>query len=101
MATQTLMTFEQYADLPEREGVFYELDEGRLIEMPNPSWLHGALQAHVAHLLSVGIERTGADLIVLTHAGFQLAPDTDRAPDVSLVPKSTLPTREVVRGGSL
>ena len=29
MATQTLLTFEQYADLPDQEGIFLrELDEG-------------------------------------------------------------------------
>lgn len=69
MATQTLMTCEQYADLPEQEGVSYELDEGRLIEMPQPNPLHGALQAHISRLIGNAIERMGADLIVLTHVG--------------------------------
>lgn len=101
MATQTLMTFEQYADLPEQEGVFRELDEGRVIEMSHPNWLHGAIQARVAHVVQTYLDQTGADFVLTQNAGFLLAPDTDRAPDVSLVRKSTLASREVVKGGSL
>ncbi len=97
MGTPALMTFEQYTDLPEQEGVFRELDEGRVIEMPRPEWLHGALQARMAHLLLNGIERTGADFIGMIKAHFLLAPDVDRAPDVSLLRKSAFATREVVR----
>ncbi|HYM13121.1 MAG TPA: Uma2 family endonuclease [Bryobacterales bacterium] len=104
MATQTLqtlMTFEQYADLPEQEGVFRELDEGRVIETSHRSLLHGAVQANVAHILGNHLDQTGADFILTQNAGFLLGPDTDRAPDVSLVRKSTLAGREVVKGGSL
>ena len=41
MATQTLLTVEQFLELPDREGVRRELDEGRLIETPRASFLHG------------------------------------------------------------
>lgn len=37
MATQTLLTLEQFLELPEQEGLRRELDEGRVIEMSPPS----------------------------------------------------------------
>jgi Uma2 family endonuclease len=40
MATQTLLTIEQYAALDEPVGVRYELSEGELIVTPSASFRH-------------------------------------------------------------
>ena len=48
MATQTLLTLEQFLDLPAEEGQRRELDEGLVIEMAPPARLHGKAPA-VAH----------------------------------------------------
>ena len=43
MATQTLLTVEQFLDLPDEEGKIRELDEGRLVEMAPPNLVHGII----------------------------------------------------------
>ena len=101
MATQTLLTFEQYADLPDQEGIFLrELDEGVVIEMPQPSFLHGQIQGNVFALLKQGVQETGTDFVISQNAGFRLAPNVVRAPDVCLVRRASLQAMEVVKGGS-
>ncbi|MBI3666324.1 MAG: Uma2 family endonuclease [Acidobacteria bacterium] len=101
MATQTLVTFDQFMDLPEQEGVDRELDEGRVIEMPHPSFLHGAIQGRVFHFFTVYLERTGADFHASLNTGFRLGPETVRAPDVCLVRRSSYAAMEAVKGALL
>ena len=43
--TQTLLTLEEFAALPEEEGVLRELDEGVVIEVPRGSVPHGRVQS--------------------------------------------------------
>ena len=97
MATQTLVTFEQFMDLPEQEGVDRELDEGRVIEMPLPSFLHGAVQGAVFYFFKAHLERTKADFHVSLNTGFRLGPETVRGPDVCLVRKSPYAGMETVK----
>ena len=98
--TQTLLTYEQFADLPEQEGVSRELDEGVVIEMGYPSPEHGVLQLNAAMLLAHHRDQSGADLLILQNAGFQLATNTSRAPDVSVVRRSSFMAMERVKGGA-
>ena len=98
MATQTLMTYDQYMDLPDQEGVIRELDEGRVIEMAHASFLHGAIQAMITHLLRSYLEETGADFAISQNTGFLLAPDIERAPDVCALRRSSHEAMETVRG---
>jgi len=44
MATKTLLTVQEYANLEEPEGVRYELSEGELIVTPSPSLFHNDLR---------------------------------------------------------
>jgi Uma2 family endonuclease len=98
MATQTLISVEEFLDLPERDGVRLELVEGQVIEMPAPSPLHCALQAEISHWFLTWTDRTGADYYILTNAGFALETTTVRIPDVSVIRKSSLASMERVRG---
>jgi len=98
--TQTLLTYEQYADLPDQEGVFRELDEGVVIEMPLPGPEHGIIQGTTFSLLTAYRDQIGADLLILQNAGFQLAPDIDRGPDVAVVGRAAFKAMERVKGGS-
>ncbi len=98
--TQTLLTYEQFADLPEQEGVIQELDEGVLIEIPSPSPEHGVIQGTTFSFLTNYREQTGADLLILLGAGFLLTPKTARAPDVSVVRRSAFKAMERVKGGA-
>ena len=66
MATQTLLTAEQFLELPEEEGIIRELDEGRLVEMAPPNLTHGIMVSRVSTLLTRHVEKKGA--------GFWLSP---------------------------
>ena len=98
MATQTLLTPDQFLELPDQEGLRRELDEGRVIEMPAASFLHGVLQTRLATPLQLWTERTGADFYVAQNVGFLLETATVRIPDVCLVRKSSFASLERVRG---
>jgi len=98
--TQTLMSYEEYADLPEEEGVFRELDEGVLIEMPQPSHAHGRIQGNAFVVLSTYDKKTGSDFVISQNPGFKLAPNIGRGPDVCLVRRASFKAMERVRGGS-
>ena len=96
--TQTLLTHEQFADLPDQEGVFLrELDEGVVIEMPQPSFVHGQAQGKVFAFLDTC---SATAYLVSIHAGFQLAADIVRCPDVCFVRRASFEAMERVRGGA-
>jgi len=48
MGTKTLLTLEQFDQLPEEEGVRYELDEGELIVMPTARPRHNLVRDNIA-----------------------------------------------------
>jgi Uma2 family endonuclease len=98
MATLTLLTDEQFYALPEREGVRLELDEGRLIELPMPGFLHGRVQGRIFRRFEDWVDRTGADYYVSINPDFLLHPHTVRLPDVCLVRKSSYAAMQKVRG---
>jgi Uma2 family endonuclease len=85
MATKTLLTIEQFDELPVKEGILYELNEGEVVTVTEPTPRHNwardniaaALRdfAHPRHLGRVFVE-----------TGYQLTPETVRIPDVSFVP---------------
>jgi len=84
MATTTRMTFEQFQDLPEREGVHYELDEGELLMEASPAAMHNLVRQRIAMKLMQFVEAHGMG-IVLEEMDFRLGPDTVRNPDVAFV----------------
>ena len=99
MATQTtLLSFDQFMDLPDQEGVLRELDEGALIEMANPSFGHGQVIVELAALLRNFLDQSGLEFRTSTNTGFHLGPDTVRAPDLCLVRASRLEAMPVRRG---
>ena len=96
MATGTLLTFDQFMDLPDLEGGVRELDEGRVIESKT-DFSHGTVQGIASSQLLDYLHRTSADFRLSVNAGFLLAPGTLRAPDVCVVRKSCYEAMEVVR----
>ncbi len=98
MATQTLLTVEQFQDLPEQEGVFRELDEGMVIEMTWASPDHGMIQSNGVRLLGTFAHQKGTDLVVSLSTAFQLGPSTVRVPDVFVARTSSYRAMPVVRG---
>lgn len=85
MATKTLLTIEQFDQLPERDDVIYELDEGELVTMARPRPRHNLVRDKVARLLGnfADERKLGA---VLIETEYELSPGTVRTPDVSFVP---------------
>jgi Uma2 family endonuclease len=89
MATQTMLTLDQFLALPEREedGSQYELSEGELITFPRPGYRHGVIVMNIGRILGAVLDLkqyiiTGAD------SGFILKADplsaTVRGPDVAV-----------------
>lgn len=84
MGTTTKLTFEEYENLPQQEGVHYELDEGVLLMLPSPTFWHNRIRDQVARRLAefVKAHRLGE---ITVETDFRLAEDTVRAPDVAFV----------------
>jgi len=51
MSTATLMTVEQFEQLPARDGVRYELKDGELVEMANAKFGHERTKAKITRIL--------------------------------------------------
>ena len=84
MGTITKLTFQEYEQLPEQEGVRYELDEGTLLMAPSPTWWHNDIRDYIANRLRefAKIHRLGR---VTVETEFRLSSDTARTPDVAFV----------------
>ena len=91
-----LLTAEEYAALPDDRPT--ELVKGKVVEMPQPGFLHGKVQARIARLMANFVE--DRDLgHVLTESGVvtKRNPDTVRGPDISFysyerIPKENVPS---------
>ncbi len=84
MGSTTKLTFEEFQNLPEREGTHYELDEGELLMEPSPAARHNLIRQNIAMEL-IRFTRSNRLGIVLEEMDFRLAPDTVRNPDVAFV----------------
>jgi len=83
VTTRTLMTVAEFEKLPD-DGNLHELDEGELIVMPPPSWIHGIVQMAVGEALRRAARTAGTGMVV-SECGFRLAPDVVQAPDVAFI----------------
>jgi Uma2 family endonuclease len=84
MATTTRLTFEEFQNLPEQEGVRYELDEGELLMEASPAARHNLVRQRIALKLMIFAESHKLGL-VLEEMDFRLGQDTVRNPDVAFV----------------
>jgi Uma2 family endonuclease len=92
-ATTKLMTAEQFyhwANRPENEDRFFELDEGRVVEVPPPSEVHGILCGYIAHLLWAYVTQRGRGSVSTNDTGLLIKrkPGTVRGPDIMLFDES-------------
>jgi Uma2 family endonuclease len=84
MGTTTKLTFEEFRNLPEREGTHCELDEGELLMEASPAARHNLVRQRIAMSLTQFIE-PGQLGIVLEETDFRLGKETVRNPDVAFV----------------
>ena len=96
MGTTTKLTFEEFQNLPEREGAHYELDEGELLMEPSPAARHNLIRQNIAMEL-IRFVKSNHLGIVLEEMDFRLAPDTLRNPDVAFVTVEHLNTIDLDR----
>jgi Uma2 family endonuclease len=85
MGTQTLLTLEQFDDLPVVDGVLYELDQGEVLTMTEPMPRHNVTRDRIGRFLGNFVEQHSLGMVFL-ETGYQLSPETVRIPDVSFVP---------------
>ena len=85
MATRTLLTLEQFAQLPDDDQL-YELDEGELITMAPAGGMHGRTENRIGYLLNRYLEGRQLGEVLPSDTGFVLRrnPDVVRSPDVAV-----------------
>jgi len=98
MATATLVALEEYLALPVKEGVSYEYDDGRVIEVPAHSLQNAAIQLKAGRLVGNFVDTAGLDFIVAGPTGFWLTPTVERLPDVCALRRDKAASMEVFRG---
>ena len=89
ITSATRMTADQFWDwclLPENENRRYELNRGRVVEVPSPGCLHGVVCGWVAHLLWGYVLSQGKGRVTTNDTGLLVtrSPDTLRGPDIML-----------------
>src|SRR5437867_3101505 len=82
--------FYEWVNRPENQDKFYELDEGRVVEMPPPGETHGVLCAFIVHLLWMYVIRRGKGYVCSNDTGLVVKrkPGTVRGPDIMLFDES-------------
>ncbi|MBI3264999.1 MAG: Uma2 family endonuclease [Acidobacteria bacterium] len=92
-ASTPLVTAEEYLRMPDEDGFITELVKGRVIRMPPPGPLHGAVTVLAGSVLHQFVKEHGLGR-VLAAAGFKLEsdPDTVRGPDVSFIRRERIAT---------
>ena len=80
----TAEEFHTFVNLPENADRSFELDEGKVVEMPRPKEAHGLVCGNVYAELRAYARRTGVGQVFANDTGIQLAhdPDTVRGPDI-------------------
>jgi Uma2 family endonuclease len=84
VGTTTRLTFEEFQNLPEREDVHYELDDGELLMETSPAARHNLVRQRIAMSLTQFVEPKPLG-IVLEEMDFRLGSDTVRNPDKASV----------------
>jgi Uma2 family endonuclease len=84
MGTTVKLTFEDFANLPEREGTPYELDEGELLMEASPALRHNLIRQRIAMKLMEFVDSHNLG-VVAEEMDFRLGPDTVRNPDVAFI----------------
>jgi Uma2 family endonuclease len=84
MATKTLLTVEQFGQLPEEEGKKFELDEGELRIMCPAMPRHDLVKSTIGVELGHFVRQHRLGRVVVEFA-FKLSQDTVRIPDVAFI----------------
>ncbi|MCS6850600.1 MAG: Uma2 family endonuclease [Gemmataceae bacterium] len=82
--------FWEWASRPENQGQLFELDEGRVVEMPPPGELHGVVCFLITHLLGHYVFQRGKGYVCTNDTGLLIKrkPGILRGPDIMLFDES-------------
>jgi len=94
MSTKTLISVAEF-DRLEEEEFRYELDEGELITMTRPRMRHACIEGNLYFALRSYLERNPIGVVLGADLLYVLGPATKRAPDVSVVLRTTDPDQEI------
>jgi Uma2 family endonuclease len=101
MAVKTLVTADEFEQMPDDDTVQIELDEGELITMSLAGQEHGDIEMGLAARLYAHVTAHKLGRVYTGDTGFRLNDITVRGPDVSFVRQqriSTDPNKRFVRG---
>lgn len=86
----TAEEFFEWANRPENEGKWLELNRGEIVEVPPPKHPHGVLCWLVTTILTEYLRRRGSGYLCINDTGIvvERSPDTVRGADVMLFLKS-------------
>lgn len=98
MAAGTLLSVDEYLTLPRKEGLAYEYDEGRLVEVPAQSLENAEIQMNVGGLLRAWASAVSGQFIVAGPTGFWLTPEVERIPDVCVLRRERAASMESFHG---
>src|SRR5215467_2856490 len=96
MGTLTKLSFQQFQQLPEKEGVHYELDEGALLVEPSPTFYHNRMRDQIARRLTEFVKKHRLGEVTV-ETDFHLSAETVRNPDVAFVTKEHLKKIDIRR----
>ncbi len=87
MSTKNLLTIEEFEQLPEQNGVRYELVEGKLVAMTVPLPEHNRIIRRIYDLLNEFLKRNPLGEVFFPDTGYVLSrqPATLRGPDLSFL----------------
>lgn len=84
-AAKTLLSAEEFDNYPFEEDKRYELDEGELIEMTRPAYLHNRVLMKLLLALGKYFEANPNGEVLLSENLYALAPSTRRSPDAAVI----------------
>jgi len=89
VATNTVLTIEQYAALDEPVGVRYELSQGDLIVTPSADYFHNDIRDRFNARLRAFLDESPCGNVI-SEMDMTLGADTVRRPDVAFIRKGRL-----------
>ena len=96
---ERLVTADEFLHMPEEDGWWTELEQGRVVREPYPGAEHGQIVSDITARLHAHVRpnRLG---VVFSGSGFKLQskPDTVRGPDIAFVSTARIPAEGVPKG---
>jgi Uma2 family endonuclease len=93
MSVKTLLTAEDFLQMPDVPGKRFELVRGELVEMSAATAKHGDIAALIYEVVRAFVRLHGLGRVYFDGVGYIVARDLDivRVPDVSFVARSRIP----------